>query len=282
MPSWSLARGAFIFSSRQPSKTGLVAWFKGDVGILPASPATGNIVSWADSSGHGQDLDDVGPSTRAPLVGLDDIDGIPAVSFPIAGTSDVYIRRLANLVDRNGDPIEAGPRTVFVVTKPKFSASNFSITGGPAFTFFNNTLPQFGCLFDLESNFVVNGAYCWSSAWRDPANALQATPLVGGAGGPYDHVPTLLEWRTTGYPQLDFLLNNALTTLTPAVQYGGTGPSANTGFMLGNEGIGGAGLNYQGSFSEVLVYDYDLTTAPSQHAKTIAYLRTRYPSIPLV
>ena len=254
----------------------MVARFKGGPDLIGAA---GLATRWNDSGTLGQDLDvfDLG---FQPSIGLDAIDGVPCMSLPVAPPADKYLRRATNMLDRFSNPITAGGRTVLQVVRPIFSAPNFGIIGGPSFTFFQNTIPQWGCLFDLESNFVANGAYLWSSAWRDPAFALQATPIAGGALSPFNAAPTLLEWNSLGHPDINVKVNNVQLVLAPAVQYPAvTGASGNAGFMMGNVGTGGVGLNFQGNIAETIIYDYKLSTAPAEYARTLDYLRFQYPSL---
>jgi hypothetical protein len=159
-------------------------------------------------------------------------------------------------------------RSVFVVTRPAFAVA-YNRTGGALWN-----CGSWDSMVEFRSDFVANGAYAWERAIGDYANALQFTPVTGGAGGTYDGVPILTEYHSSGYPNLAFLINNVAVTLTPSTMYG-TPTGASTA-QLSTALIG-----YQGSISECLVYDYDLTTNAAEYAKTIAYLRTRYPSLGL-
>jgi hypothetical protein len=142
--------------------------------------------------------------------------------------------------------------------------------------------PKFTCVFDLEDNFAPDAFYAWSAGWRDPGSALQAPDTAGGSGGIYNGAPTLGEWRSTGYPDISFAINGTPATLTPGTMYGSTGPTPAGGFLLGNCAVGGAQLNFLGAVAEAIVWDYDLSTAPTKHTQALEYFASRYPSIPVV
>jgi hypothetical protein len=270
-PAWALPTSGGAFPQRlRPPAVGLVQWAKGDADLVPG--AATRIASWLDQSPLGQDWvqDQVGDR---PYDLGDQIDGIPCLSFGVAGDANKFFTTASNFTDRLGAPMDgAAARTVMVMIKPRFDA-DWGITGGNVWV-----QSSWNALFELRSNAipaVPDGAYGWMRAAGDYANALQFTPVVGGALGPYSGAPTLLQWSSPGFPSLEFRINNVPTTLTPAAMYSTPG------------GVGPAQLSINfiallGSVSEQLVWDYDLTSDANAQAAAVDYMKTRYPSAPVV
>lgn len=276
-PAWAMQAGATPAPpSPGPPSEGLVFWVKGDTGVTSEA---GRATAWADQSGMGQDVN-VSIADHEPYVNIDEIDGIPCVSFQLAFGETFYLARTPNMVDRNGDPIGAGPRTVMAMILPKYVAGAFGITGGAVMTFLNQSAPL-TCVFDLEDNFTPDGAYAFAPRWRSVSDLSAWGPVTGGAGGPFNNVPTLVEWQLPAFPGITFLVNNEEKTLDPTTR--GSDPAVSeTGFVLGCGGLGGAETNFFGAFAEVLCWDYDLSTNPAAHAQAVAYMVSRYPSAPIV
>lgn len=263
-----------------PPRLGLVFWVKGDAGLTRVlDPDAGFLVTaWADQSGMGQDLSS--PAGFQPLAGVDTIDAIPCVTYQqTSATDEQYMTRAGfSMLNRSSVPFSfAQPRTVMAMVLPRFTAAAFNITGGPVFCF--GELPAFQCIFDLEDTDVPNALYAWSSGWRDLTPAAKGPNTTGGAGGIYNGVPTLVEWHSTGNPNLTFAINGAAAALSHQ-QYGATGATPNQGFFLGTPQAG-VGLHFLGAFAEVTVWDYDLTTDAAALAAARTYYRTRYPSAPI-
>lgn len=243
---------------------GLIQWLKGDAGVTLVS---GNRLSaWADQSGLGQDVLQATAGHQPYQLG-DDIDGILGVSFGTAGDANKHMITAGDLLDRNGATMNAShARTVMVVTRPSFDPA-YGRTGGEMWN-----QSTWRALFELRSDFVANGAYGWMRVAGDYGNALQFTPVTGGAGGPYDGVAIVVTSASPGFPTLAYSINNVSTTLTPANMYGVPGGAA--GAVLSNLSIA-----YLGSIVEVLVWDYELTGADLTAA--YVYLASRYPSLGL-
>ncbi len=161
-------------------------------------------------------------------------------------------------------------RTVMVVSKPRFDAA-FGRTGGTVWS-----QGTWFALFELRGDLVANGAYAWMRAAGDYGNALQFTPIPGGASGPFDGTVIVTQHASPAFPSLGFSVTNREMTLSPSVMYG-TPTTLPAGAQLSELAIG-----YLGSISEVLVWDYDLTTDPTAQAQAISYLAGRYSSLTLV
>lgn len=277
-PAWALEGGASPPTPPPAWRAGLIAWYKGENIVEGTGPDAGRVVSWTDATDFHQDLDTVHPENK-PFAGVDDIDGIPCVTFPLVFADGCMIARDANLVDSDGAPITIGPRTVVAVMLPR-CATGFVITGGPVVTFLQES-PPMTCVFDLESNLTPNGAYAFAPRWRSLfASANEWTPQTGGPGGPYDGVPTLGEWQLPSGTGIAFYVNNALTPVAPTTR-SSTVAVSETGIVVGN---GGLALEtcWLGAFSEIMIWDYDLSENPAARAELLTYIAERYPSIPLV
>jgi len=220
-----------------------------------------------------------------PLVGIDSIDGVPCISFPTAWNKSSYVGRSTDLLTTANIPLAGtAARTVLAVILPQYNAGAFGITGGAVVGFWQQGRLQ-NCVFDLESNFVANGAYAWANVWRGPdlnTNNCQWGPQTGGGVGPYNNVPTLGGWYLGTSPAIMFRVNNVPKTLAPLTR-AGIQTTLLQGAIVGSgvEALYG-GNTFYGSIAEILVYDFDLTTNPAAHATTMAYLATRYPSVPIV
>lgn len=266
-PGWALqGTGGLTPQPLRPPMLGLVQWIKGDADLTVAAT---RVSFWGDQSGEGQDFVQLASPGNQPYDLGDQIDGIPCVSFGAGGDANKNMETLAAFHDRLAVPMDgAAARTIMVVWKPRFDAA-FGRTGGVIWS--ANT---WGAYFELNPNLVADGAYAWLRTGGDYANGLQFTPVTGGAGGPYNGVPTLTEWTSSGFPDISFLVNNALTALTPGALFGVPGAASNAN-------LSGQSIACLGAFSELLVWDYRLDTAPAEHAKAIDYVRSRFPSLVL-
>ncbi len=268
-------------------RVGLMFNVQGDIGLLSGG---GVPTGWIDTSGIGQNLDTVG---GAPATGVFSIDGIPTVSFPtIWGNNGIYIGRNANMVRSDGvTPLGTGPRTVMMMVLPQYGGvPGIAVTGGPLFAFQNQSV-SYQCMFELGPQapavgpgWSVDGAYCWASGWTPlfgtpgtPINEFGPIPSV--AAGPYDNVPTLLEWRSTGAADLTFLVNNVVQTISPATR-GAGGITPLTGFLLGNSQPAGA-TNFFGAIAQASAWDYNLGSDAVAHAQAVSVFASRYPSAPI-
>ena len=236
--------------------------------------ASGNRVAlWADQSGQGQDWIGGGSTPQPSLFPYslgDSIDGVPVFSFGVAGDANKVFRTAGLFHDRFALPMDgARARTIFVVAKPHFDAA-YARTGGPLWE-----ANSWCSYFFLDPGGIfgpLNGAYAWMDNIGAFGVANQFTPVPGGAGGPYDNVGTLAIFFSAARPDLGFRVDNNPTPLTPAPMNGAAGPPSIASF--------GDGLPcFLGAVGEILVYDYDQRTAPADLAQTLAYLRSRYPSI---
>jgi hypothetical protein len=266
-PAWALVGGGAFPQPLRPPLLGLVQWTKGDADLIVAAT---RVTDWADQSGMGQNFEQSNATLQPYDLG-DSIDGIPCISFGAAGDANKEMTTAANFVDRTSTPMDgASARTVIAMIKPRFDAA-WGVTGGPIWQQSN-----WQALFDLESSDVPDGAYAWSRAWRDFTSAMAFGPVTGGALGPYNGVPTLIQFSSPGSPAGVFYLNNVLTALTPATMPGAAG------------GVGVAtistdtGIALLGALSEVLVWDYDLTTDAAAQTQAVNYMVSRYPSAPIV
>jgi hypothetical protein len=258
--------GAAVPQPLRPPLLGLVQWVKGDAGLDVAAT---RVISWADQSAAGQDFAQPTVASR-PFDTGDSIDGIPCISFGAGATANKSLVTAGNFVDRTATPMTgASARTVMAVIKPSFDVA-WGWTGGQIWSQSN-----WQALFDLESTFVPDGAYAWARAWRNPATAMAFTPITGGAGGPYDGTPTLVEYQSSGSPALTFLLNNVATTLTPSTMPGVAGGTSIATLSIDTP------QSFFGAMSELLIWDYNLSTDPVAHTQAIDYIRSRYPSLPL-
>jgi hypothetical protein len=242
---------------------GLVQHLRTDLGLTLSA---GRPSAWADQSAMGQNVLQTTAGNRPYMLG-GTIDGIPLMTFGTAGDANKFMETTGSFVDRSSVPMDgAAARTVMVVSRPAFDAA-YGRTAGALWS--TNT---WNSLFELRGDFVANGAYAWVRAGGDYASALQFTPVTGGAGGPYDGVPILTEHSSPGFPALGFRVNNAATALTPSALYGTPGAASPAR-------ISGESIAFLGGFTEIAVWDYDLTTDPVAHAAAIAYFAATYPSI---
>jgi hypothetical protein len=271
-PAWALTVGSAHGRPPVPASTGLVQWAASDVGLTIA-PAT-RAAALADQSGHAQDWQQNGANPgNAPFVLGDTIDGIPLITFGTAGIANKSFNTAANFKDRFGVDMDgAHARTSFVVVKPLFDGA-FNRMGGPLW----NANSWWSYFFFDPTGIVgpVNGAYAWTDTGGGYGVANQFTPQDGSALGPYNGVPFLVAHFSAGRPDLEFRINNTITVLAPLTMHGAAGPASAAQMSDG-------GLAFMGGFTENLVYDYDLRTAPAELAQTLTYLRSRYPSIPIV
>lgn len=260
-------------SVSSPPETGLVFWVKGDAGLESSG---GLLTAWRDQGPLHQDLDTT--DGNAPSVGLDSINGIPAVSFPL-GNNSKYIRSTATMKDRNGNPFTAAlNRTVFAMVLPQLGNVGFPRVGGAVFSF--RETPCFECLFSLESFFHVDGMYLFDNAWPYSGGQLlgpDTDDLV------YADKPTLVMW--TGAASTGSLIGAAINgtsiVLSPSTSAGVVGASGPAGFLLGNadNATGTPQANNQGAITEVVIYDYVLTGAVL--SQVLGYFASRYTSAPI-
>lgn len=269
MPGWALAgTGALTPQPLRPPRVGLVQWVKGDADLVVAAT---RVSAWGDQSPMGQDWGQSN-ATNYPYDLGDQIDGIPCVSFGVAGDANKFFQTAGNFVDRLGNPMDgAAARTIMVVWKPRFDAA-YGRTGGTIWGQGDGN--KWNAAFELRSDFVANGAYGFIPAGGDYTNAQQFTPVTGGAGGPYNGTPTLCQWSSSGAPALSFRVNNAPTVLTPATMFGPPGAAARANLSI--EFIANLG-----AISEQLAWDYDLETDAAAQTQAIDYVRSRYPSLVL-
>lgn len=266
-PAWALAGRGGTPQPLRPPLTGLVQWVKGDAGLTVVAT---RVSAWADQTDLAQDL--VQPNgTLQPYDTGDSVDGIPCISFGAAGDANKELSTAANFVDRASVPMDgASARTVMAMIKPRFDAA-WGWIGGPVWQQSN-----WQALFDLESTDVPDGAYAWARAWRDFTSSMEFGPVTGGALSPYNGTPTLIQFSSPGSPAGTFRLNNVLTALTPPTMPGVAG------------GVGVAtvstdtGTAFLGGLPELLVWDFDLETDPAAQLQAVNYMRSRFPSAPIV
>lgn len=274
MPGWPFNTGSGAGPTPlHPPLLGLVQWTKSDVG-LTVSPAT-RVAGWADQSGHAQDWEQQGNNpSNAPYILGDDIDGIPLITFGVAGDANKGFQTVGTFKDRFGaDMTGSSPRTIYVVTKPKFDGA-FARMGGELWMA-NSWETDF--FFDPTGIIgPVNGAYAFSGITGSgigPATSNQFTPQNGGAGGPYDNVPRLLSWSSSARPQLTFAIDGGAPTVLAPTTMIGAAAGASIAFL------GASFPAYLGGVTEVLVWDHVLDAGET--ATALAYIGSRYPSIAL-
>lgn len=244
-----------------PPLEGLVQWMKGDAGMTVAAT---RLSAWADQSAMGQNFLQVAAGENPYVLG-DDIDGIPLVTFGVAGDANKHLATPGDFVDRFSVPMDgSSARTVMAVIKPRYDAA-YGRTGG---TIWGQS--SWDAMFELRSDFVTDGAYAWERSDGDYASALQFTPVTGGALGPYAGIPTLVEHASPGFPALNFLVNNVGTPLAPPVMYGSPSGAAAARLSI-------LSIAFLGGIAELLVWDHLLTA--EEHAQAIGYINGRYPSI---
>ena len=246
---------------------GLVQLVEGDSGLV--SVAT-RVSQWTDQSPMAQHLVQTNAGSQ-PYTLADSIDDVQLVSFGAAGDANKELVTATNFVDRNNTPMDgASARTILAVVKPRFDAA-WGITGGIVWKQSN-----WQALFDLEDTFASNGAHAWSRAWRDHSNAMDFTPVTGGAGGSYNGAPTLLEWRSAGSSDLVFKVNNVVMSLSPGTLPGSPGGASAAG--LSSSGS----IAFLGAIASLAECDYDLSTTPAAYAQAYARIANKFPSVPLV
>ncbi len=250
--------------STQPPRLGLVQWIKGDAGLTVVAT---KVSAWADQSGFGQNFLQANPGNQP--YSLATINGIPSISFGVAGDANKFMQTAAQFKDRNGVAMSGtSARTVMVVWRPRYDPA-YGRTGG--YIWGQGDTTHWNAYFELRSDVVANGAYAWTKTIGDYGNALQFTPIPGGAGGPFDGIATITEWTSSGWPDITFRINNAVTALTPATMNSTPGTpdvaSLSTQFIA-----------CLGAISEVLVWDYAIDA--DARSQAIQYLTGRYASTP--
>lgn len=246
----------------------------GSIGIEESSPGVLN--AWRDQAGQLQDLNETDPG-KEPLTGVDTINGVPCVSFPLDGTTHANIRRDATMKDRNGNDLTPGhARTVMAMIKPKTTSTGigFNVTGGPVFSFRES--PMFECLFDLESFFHVDGFYVFANNWRFGGGEVRGPDT---AEGTYANRALLAEWRSSGTPALAVAVNGGadLTLTGPNPEQTSARPD---GFVLGNcDNLSTLDqINFIGAIAKVVVWDWDLSTDTEALATARAHFALRFPA----
>jgi hypothetical protein len=253
-----------------PSMTGLVLWLKGSAGI---EATAGAVTAWRDQGPLHQDATVVAASP--PHTGVDTVNGIASVTFPL-GSNASYLARSSTTLDRNGNPFTAAtPRTVFAILKPQTSSSGFgfNITGGPVFSF--REQPCFQCLFDLESFFRPSGFYVFGNVWRFGGEEIRGPATAASV---YENQPVVCEWygaASTG-STVTVAVNGSTIATTPTTSLGSAGAAPPAGYVIGNcDNAAGAvnNANYQGPIEEILVYDWIVSGADL--TQTRLYTATR-------
>lgn len=253
-------------SAPTPSMNGLVFWVTGSSGLESSG---GVATAWRDQGPLHQDLDTT--DGNGPSVGLDTINGIPAVTFPL-GSNSKYIRSTATMKDRNGNAFTAATeRTVFALFLPKVGNPGTVRTGGPVFEF--RETPMFQCLFDLESTFHANGFYWFDNAWPFSGASLLGPDTTQAI---YASKNTMAMWAgaASAGATVTAAVNGTAVALTPTTSTGLVGAPPPAGFVLGNadNNTGTIQTNFQGAIAVVLVYDWIVTGADL--AQTLTYLST--------
>lgn len=282
MPAWNLAGSGAPPTPIVPPPLGMIFWVKGDVGLVSDGS---DFVSWADQGGQSQDLTVV--STPAPQTGVDDIDGIPAVTFP-AGDDGVYAARSASIKDRNGVPMPyTHARTIMAMIRPTLHASVGRI-GGPIFSTADQ--PNFECLFQVENWFTFNDAwFIFDNLWSF-SGYQRLAPTTSIAT--WQDVNVLGEWRSSDFPEIAFAVNGGADeqlqtpgSIPTTTQAGAEAAAAGNVFGIGNcwnTSGNFIAANLHGVVSELIAWDWDLRTVPATHLQAIAYWASRYPSVPIV
>lgn len=263
-PQGVIAYGSGSSSTPAPSMNGLVFWVTGSAGLESSG---GLLTAWRDQGPLHQDLTTT--DGNAPSVGLDTVNGIPAVSFPL-GSNSKYIRSAVTMKDRNGAPFTAATeRTVFALILPKVGNPGTVRTGGPVFEF--RETPMFQCLFDLESTFHANGFYWFDNAWPFSGASLLGPDTTQAT---YASKNTLAMWSgaASAGATVNAAVNGTSVPLTPSTSTGLIGAPPPAGFVLGNadNNTGTIQTNFQGAIAVVLVYDWIVTGADL--AQTLNYL----------
>jgi hypothetical protein len=283
-----------------PPAGGLAWWLGGDGSVITSQTDPNDderLLQWTNLTypinGHAfQLLSDInGP----PYTGLDELDGHPSVTW----RSDVDHTQIAFVdtvpASQNQTPMKATdgsefgyglgenqPRSAIFVLTPRFAPDAFSITGGAVAAWFSSQF--FTPLFNLEDNITPNAFYAFTSRfdWRNhigEAVVLDGPDTAGGIGGIYNNTPLIVEYSTSGGTDIHFFVNGVAIALTPNT----ITPSSNSAnqFVLGSS-TGGSNdkpERWKGTMTEVLVYDYELTTTPALRTQLYRYLALRYPSI---
>lgn len=251
-----------------PSTEGNVLFLHGSVGL--------SATTWLDQAGQHQDADLVSGGF-GPTTGVANINGIPAVTFPLTD-GFIYAGHAGALKDRNGVAMPyTHAITVYTLFRPKLGAS--TVVGGPVFA--SATQPNFECLFDIEAWFVhFDAMFVFDNIWK-----LSGFQLLGPDTSTvtWDGVTVVGVWRSSGYPNLRFAYNSgadlALTDqagVPTTNQLGGLGAAPSPSYAIGNCWNAGGAIqqhNFHGDIAAVLVYDYDVTGAA--HTQNINYLASQ-------
>lgn len=274
MVSWSLAAGGLVPQPLRPPLDNLILWVRGDAGMTLDAPT--RLGRWANQHGLNADLTSGDPGTASePYVLGDNIDGVPLVTFGVGVDANKGLRTGApnpgaasNLVDALGNPMDgSSARTILVMHRPDFQAAFGRIGGNPL------AHSTYGAIFSLWADITPNGAQAWSHAWQ--SEDVNWGPQTGGAGSPYNGVPTLTEWTTSAWPAFEFRVNNVVKPTVPTDISTWT-PGAAAPLVLAGPG----NPSYLGGVAEILYYSAGFTAA--QRTKAIDYMVSRYPSAPIV
>lgn len=274
MPGWALRTGGGVAPTPlHPPLLGLVQWERSDAGLIVTTPT--RVAGMIDQSGMGQDWQQAGgnPGSAPYLLG-DDIDGIPLITFGVGGDANKGFDTTASFKDRFGSDMDGShARTIAIVTKPIFSGA-YNRMGG---TLWEATSWMTQFFFD-PTGIVgpANGAYAWLDTAGNFGAANNFTPQDGSALGPYNNVPMLVMWSSSGRPQLNFRINNTPVVLAPL-----TMPGAAAGASAARLSATGS-LAYLGGFTENFAWDYDLLLNPPAVSQLVSYIQSRYPVIPVV
>jgi hypothetical protein len=220
--------------------TGCVLWTRSDLGIHLTS---GNVDTWADQSGTGNDL--LQATTAAqPLFNATDAqyNGQAALSFN--GTQSAL---------RTSTSLDYGLFTIFIACRVTATTGYlYSRANGTDYLFGSNTLPATDVTYSGVTSSYNNGAN-----WATSAVPQTYTRIYDGT-----HVGDVL--RINGMP----VSLSSGTASDP-----GAGSTTSTWGLFANTTFG-APLYSSGTVAEVIVYDRVLS--PTEVDQVETYLRIRY------
>lgn len=250
---------ARIAAAGEPPRSGLLTWFKADVGVFDSNdlaPVDGSPVAlWSNQMPTPGDTDVRQADAQArPVFVAASMNGLPALRFD--GARDLLHNKPVRLLPAGS------PRTIVVVGQLADQI------GGALFTFGRETTGG-SPVFTAQHVRVGASAYVYSDGVNGAGNTTTPVETLDGLAQPF--VTTFVsEGAGT---KLRVLVNG---TPLPLTQPGGIGSETGaTGFTIGSrEDIPAGQQTWNGDISEVLVFDRVLD---DESLKAVgSYLTTKY------
>lgn len=225
-----------------PPSSGLKLWLKADAGITLAS---GNVQTWADQSGNGNDVTQATSGSR-PAFNATSVNGLPGVTF----ASGKQLANTVNVVPTSSD------RSIIVVAKTS------SAGGGGMLVGFRSTTICWNAQLTFDS---VTAAFVYGSG------APQGPALINWT---FDSLPHVFEEYGTLGSLVTIAMDGANKTVSPVTETGVVVAETGTAGTLIGGSAGTGAQSWTGDICEVLVYDHILSEGDQKTLRQ--YLQARY------